>query len=253
MCVTWPSYCSFVSDFIYYAYRPATAQGLGTIYRVDSDIWTGGGAIQEVYNRQTGEWVPTDMLVHRVVHGDVWLERLDFDPSTELVNESSGPVVPLKNTVEFLLASPNYTDRVVTVHPIGEVERALPWALEEMKNSGRRWAVVLETSKDPKRYVQTLVTEDGSIWAECVSNEFLAGDHELDDGLCELLTTLGWEWPGPPASPNWHFHDELISTGFAIAGLLSRTLRQVFDVVDDESLRVILQPLTEEDSLVDRR
>jgi hypothetical protein len=34
---------------------------------------------------------------------------------------------------------------------------------------------------------------------------------------------------------------------------LSRTLRQVFDVVDDESLRVILQPLTEVESLVDQR
>jgi hypothetical protein len=153
-----------VSDFIYYAYRPGMVQGLGTIYRVDSEFWTGGGAIQEVYNRQTGEWVPTDMLVYRVVHGDVWLERLGFDPSTELVNESSGSVVPLKNTVEYLFASPKYTEKVVTVHTLREVKEVIPSTLEKMKTSGRRWVVILETSKDPTMYVQVLITAAGSIW-----------------------------------------------------------------------------------------
>ena len=106
MCVTWPSYCSFVSDFIYYAYRPATAQGLGTIYRVDSEFWTGGGVILKEYNRQTGEWVPTEKPVYRVVHGEVWLERLNFDPSTVLSDESSGPVVPRRTRPSFCSTAP---------------------------------------------------------------------------------------------------------------------------------------------------
>jgi hypothetical protein len=242
-----------VSDFIYYAYRPGMVQGLGTIYRVDSEFWTGGGAIQEVYNRQTGEWVPTDMLVYRVVHGDVWLERLGFDPSTELVNESSGSVVPLKNTVEYLFASPKYTEKVVTVHTLREVKEVIPSTLEKMKTSGRRWVVILETSKDPTMYVQVLITAAGSIWAECVSNEFLEEGDQLDNSQCELLPTLGWEWPGPPASPNWHFHDELLNTGSAIAGLIDRTLWRVFGVDDEDTLRVILMPLAEQEELVDQR
>ena len=129
--------------------------------------------------------------------------------------------------------------RVEREYSLSQVERSLSLALDDVKETGQRWVCILESVRDPSKYVQVLVTESGSMWTECVSNAFLDDDEQLDDAQCELLPTLGWEWPGPPAFPNWHFHDELLNTGSAIAGLMCRTLRQVFGVDDGDMVRTI--------------
>ena len=130
-------------------------------------------------------------------------------------------------------------ERVERECALGEVEQSLPLALEAVKKTGRRWVCILESVRDPTKYVQVLVTESGSMWTECVSNAFLDKNDRLQDSQCELLPTLGWEWPGPPAFPNWHFHDELLNTGSAVAGLMCRTLRQVFVVGGGDMIRAI--------------
>ena len=129
--------------------------------------------------------------------------------------------------------------RVIRECALEEVEQSLPLALEEVKQIERRWVCILESVRDPTKYVQVLITESGSMWAECVSNAFLVDDARLDETQCELLPTLGWEWPGPPAFPNWHFNDELLNTGPAITGLMSRTLRRVFGLEAGDMIRVI--------------
>jgi hypothetical protein len=152
----------------------------------------------------------------------------------------------VRTLVEYLIGHPEGVgQRVEQDHAFGEVEDSLPWMLDQMKQSGRRWVVILEVSGDSKKYVQALVTSSGSIWVECVSNAYLDVDQYLDDAQCELLPSLGWEWPGPPSFPNWHFHDELLDTGTAIAGLMCRTLGRVFEVKDVECVHVIVLPLME--------
>jgi hypothetical protein len=129
--------------------------------------------------------------------------------------------------VELLISqSENVGGRMEKKFAFSDVEESLPWVLDEVRKTARRWVVLLETISEPSKYVQVLITASGSMWAECVSNAFLEGDDRLDDAQCELLPTLGWEWPGPPAFPNWHFHDELLNTSSAVAGLVVRTMKQ---------------------------
>lgn len=138
-------------------------------------------------------------------------------------------------------------------HRFEEIEDAMAWALDTMRDDDRRWIMVIELVDDPSRYVQVLAPGAGGLWAECVSNEFLAGESRLSEDQCEVLPLLGWEWPGPPSSPNWHFHDQLLDTGTAIAGLLLRTLRRVLEVAPDDLLTVRLIRKTEPELLGDQR
>jgi hypothetical protein len=111
-----------------------------------------------------------------------------------------------------------------------ELASSLAGILEDLKRDGRRWVVIIETVGEAKRYVQVLVTREGGLWAECVSDEFLPVKERLSDQQRELLPLLGWQWPSPPEGPNWQFHDELLNTGTAISGLMLRTLREVFGI-----------------------
>jgi len=87
--------------------------------------------------------------------------------------------------------------------------------------------------------VQVLITQEDGLWAECVSNNILSLGAKLNDEQLELLPLLGWQWPSPPAAPYWQLHDELLNTGSAIAGLLIRTLREVFGCASSDRVKFI--------------
>ena len=243
-----------MSDYIYYRYRPVASEPRGTIYRLSSQYRTGGASLQQVYDWRTGEWESTDLLVHKLIRGDVWLDRLDYDPTTEPVGTKGDVALSMMDTVEFLIDHPEYVDETVEgEYEFAKVKELLPWTLEKMINSGRRWVLILEILSDPTKYVQVLVTRSGSMWAECVSNNFLDDGHRLDETQCELLPTLGWEWDSPPAHPNWHLHDELLDTGPVMSGLMVRTLRRVFGVEGDDRIKVITREVMENVDPVEQR
>ena len=66
---------------------------------------------------------------------------------------------------------------------VGDLERILPHVMELRRSDTRRWALVLELPGPSGYFVQA---------------------------------TLGFEWPAPPSSPNWHLFNPLLSSGFAI-------------------------------------
>lgn len=201
----------------------------------------------------TGTWHEVEELRQRGV-----LSATDYDAICEVMHgiheERANGAVSMMDVVEFLVNHPeNVGKSMQRDDAFSNVERLLPAALEKLVTSGRRWVVIVELLSDPTKYVQVLVTSSGSMWAECVSNAFLDDDHRLDDAQCELLPTLGWEWPGPPAFPNWHLHDELLNTGPVMSGLLIRTLRRVFRVESDDRINVSTREVKEKLDPVEKK
>jgi hypothetical protein len=135
--------------------------------------------------------------------------------------------------------------RTTTECTVGEVASTLAGILDDLKEDDRRWILIIEIAGVPMRYVQVLVTREGGLWAECVSDEFLGPEEKLSNQQRELLPLLGWQWPSPPAGPNWQFHDELLDTGTAIAGLMLRTLSEVYGYDSNCHIRVILFPVAD--------
>jgi hypothetical protein len=167
-----------------------------------------------------------------------------FRPIDDSLREEvklTGEVISLRTTVNNRIAnlSPNGSKSTIDCY-LEEIASSLSGILDDLKRDGRRWVVILESSVVPKRYVQVLVTQEGGLWAECVSNAFLSIEEKLSDEQLELLPVLGWQWPSPPAGPNWQFHDELLNTGSAISGLLIRTLREVLGCASNDRVRFIL-------------
>jgi hypothetical protein len=155
----------------------------------------------------------------------------------------TGEVISLRTSVGNRLANIGVSGSKSTIYcNLEEITSSLSGILEDLKRDGRRWVVILETTAEPIRYVQVLVTQDGGLWAECVSNNFLSPEDKLSDEQLELLPLLGWQWPSPPAGPNWQFHDELLDTGSAISHLLMRTLRDVFGCESNDVVRFTLFP-----------
>lgn len=115
---------------------------------------------------------------------------------------------------------------------LGELDGRLSRALELMVRSPARWILVIETASE--LYVQFLADEEGTLVAECVSNQFLDGDVVLSEEAEELLPVLGWQWPAPPNQPNWitvEFHND---AALDTAVLALHTLRRVFGCDDDD-------------------
>lgn len=223
------------------------------IYRLNSAHRPGGYGPQEVFDWRTARWESTHVLAANLNRRDAWLDRLDFESILQSRGESHHAKLSLKELVVLHVEHTEYVgQKVEKEYQFDEIKKSLPWVLDVLAKSGQRWVVILETTSEPARYVQVLVTSAGSMWAECVSNSFLDGDGCLDEDQCEILPTLGWEWPGPPAFPNWHFHDELLNTGFAIASLMTHTLRDVFGVGDSDQIRVVTLALVEHEELVER-
>ena len=206
-----------------------------------------------MYDWRAARWESTDVLKANLNRRDAWLNRLDFENIARIGRESHQPKLSMKEMVVLHVEHTEFVgQKVEEEYQFDEIRESLPWVLDALAKSGQRWVIILETTSDPARYVQVLITSTGSMWAECVSNSFLAGEDRLDENQCEILPTLGWEWPGPPAFPNWHFHDELLNTGFAIASLMSHTLRGVFGVSDSAQIRMVTLALVEHEELAER-
>jgi hypothetical protein len=153
----------------------------------------------------------------------------------------TGESISLSSVVGNRIVKVGASDSKSTIDCIlDELASSLSGILEDLKHDGRRWVVIVETAAVPVRYVQVLVTQEGGLWAECVSNDFLSLEEKFSDEQLELLPLLGWQWPSPPAGPNWQFHDELLDTGSAISRLLIRTLREVFGCESNDRVRFIL-------------
>jgi hypothetical protein len=118
-----------------------------------------------------------------------------------------------------------------------EVDDELNWMVNTMQSSRHGWILLIETMRHQNRYVQAVVEPTGALGAECVSNEHLAQENRLNNEQCELLAKLGWEWPSPGLE-NWQYNDESLKAGAAVGGLMSRTIRRVFEVTDSENLRL---------------
>jgi hypothetical protein len=128
-----------------------------------------------------------------------------------------------------------------------DLESFLAEVLDLLRDDQRRWILIIEPTTSPSRYVQVIASSDARLFAECVSNEFLARDERLTIEQDELLPVLGWDWPAPPAKPNWSFHDELLNTGHAIGMLLIKTISQVFACTDDDILTLKVFPSSHQD------
>ena len=155
--------------------------------------------------------------------------------------ESSGQVITLKSLAGNRISNKELRGSKLAIDcNLEELESSLSGVLEDLKRDGRRWVVILKSVAAPVRYVQVLVTQEGGLWAECVSNAFLSPEEQFRDEQLELLPLLGWQWPSPPAGPNWQFHDELLNTGSAISHLLMRTLREVFGYATNDHVEFVL-------------
>ena len=179
--------------------------------------------------------------------GDRWVRASEPDspnPVADLENwrESYGPGF-LGFLVDERLAirGPGDEARLTVECDLAEVEFSLSEILDHLQSDARRWILIVRTLSGPRLYVQVLVTQEGGLWAECVSDFYLE-EFGLSEEQCEALPALGWEWPSPPAKQNWHFHDELMNTGSAISGLLVRTFRTVFHCDDIDPLEVVVFP-----------
>ena len=111
-------------------------------------------------------------------------------------------------------------------------------ALGLMVRSPGRWILIVEAPGH--RYVQFLAPEDGGLVAECVSNAYLDDEWRLSEDDEELLPQLGWGWPEPPDQLNWQTVEFAEVAVLDVAVLAVHTLRQVFDVEDEDALLVLL-------------
>ena len=89
-----------------------------------------------------------------------------------------------------------WTMRLSTFH------RDLVGLIDLLVSSPGRWIFILEPSGS-NRYLQMLIYEDGSIFAEAVSNNFLEGSDRLSAEEEEALSAIGWNEPRLPGKPNW--------------------------------------------------
>jgi hypothetical protein len=81
-------------------------------------------------------------------------------------------------------------------------QRDLVGLIDLLVSSPGRWIFILEPGESD-RYLQMLVYEDGSIFAEAVSNNFLEGPDRLSAEEEAALGAIGWNEPRLPDKPNW--------------------------------------------------
>lgn len=122
---------------------------------------------------------------------------------------------------------------------LSDLTRGLPSLLERMVLDPGRWILVVEFGpKAAGYYGQLLVYEDGSLFTEVVSNNFLEAPFLLDEAGHHELGLLGWTAPVPPRRPNWSVAEETRNPDVdATCRRMVDTLVRVFGVATDESVR----------------
>jgi len=124
-----------------------------------------------------------------------------------------------------------------------EIEQGVASVLQRLLFDPGRWILILEDSRNSKRYLQFLAYEDGSLVAETTSNHYLAGDAQWASEDETTLRSLGWSEPEPPKRPNWLLVCPTLSPPVTeIAHLAAATLRQVFALDDWD--RVVIKLLS---------
>jgi hypothetical protein len=100
--------------------------------------------------------------------------------------------------------------------------------IDLLVSSPGRWVFILEPGESD-RYLQMLVYEDGSIFAEAVSNNFLEGPDRLSTEEEAALGTIGWNEPRLLDRPNWWSMQATIYPDTSkLAGLVLGTLESVY-------------------------
>jgi len=97
---------------------------------------------------------------------------------------------------------PATDDTAIWTMRLSTFQRDLEGLIDVLVSSPGRWVFILEPGESD-RYLQMLVYEDGSIFAEAVSNSFLEGPDRLSTGEEAALGVIGWNEPRLPDEPNW--------------------------------------------------
>jgi hypothetical protein len=91
-----------------------------------------------------------------------------------------------------------------------------------------RWALIIEDQRG--RYVQAMAYEDGSLYTEAESNNYLGKDQQWQESDEAKLASIGWSAPRGERR-NWSATFPTIWPDIGeVAALLMTTLRTVFDL-----------------------
>ena len=97
---------------------------------------------------------------------------------------------------------PATDDTVIWTMRLSTLRRDFVGFIDLLVSSPGRWIFILEPGESD-RYLQMLIYEDGSIFAEAVSNNFLEGPDRLSAEEETELSAIGWTGPRLPSRPNW--------------------------------------------------
>jgi hypothetical protein len=111
---------------------------------------------------------------------------------------------------------------------LGALRYDLVGLIDRLVSSPGRWIFILDAGQAGGRYVQLLVYEDGSIFAEAVSYN-LEGCDRLSAEEEAVLGVIGLNEPRPPDKPNWWAVQATIYPDTAeLARLILATLESVY-------------------------
>lgn len=101
----------------------------------------------------------------------------------------------------------------------------------------RRWVVVAEMTGGPRRYMDLVVDEDGTIWTDCVSNRLLRPEEALGRAQQRALVALGWHAPNN-RFPNWWKWDAGAGAAGEVAERMTGTVRDVFGRDGEDTMTI---------------
>ena len=129
---------------------------------------------------------------------------------------------------------PATDDTPIWTMRLSTFQRDLKGLIDLLVSSPGRWVFILEPVESD-RYLQMLVYEDGSIFAEAVSNYFLEGPDRLSVEEEAALGVIGWNEPRLPDKPNWWaVHATLYPDTSTLASLVLWTLGLVYGLYDTD-------------------
>jgi hypothetical protein len=123
---------------------------------------------------------------------------------------------------------PATDDTVVWTMRLSTFHRDLVALIDLLVSSPGRWIFFLEPSGSD-RYLQMVVYEDGSIFAEAVANDFLEGPDRLSAEQETELSAIGWSEPCLRGNSNWWAVEATIYPDTSkLARLVLGTLESVY-------------------------